>query len=400
MHEYLKKLHEQRNKLVADMRTALDEAAKRDGGLTAEDNDKIKRFDTDIAELDQRMADVAAAIERTSAENDAVKRALDTQTDPTRGDGFEQKMRDFLDGKIRSISVKPEARDLVKGTASAGGNTVETGFYNQLVEHMIASSGILRSGATILRTDSGEDIQIPTTTAHPTAVLVAEGAALTENDPTFAQRTLKAYKYGVMNQVAHELITDTSVDLLGYLARQCGKAVGNAFGAHAITGTGTAQPTGVVTSASTGVTGGTGVGGAFTADNLIDLYYSVIEEYRDDPSAGWLLRDASVATMRKLKDSAGQYLWNPASEPGKPPTFLDKPVRTDPNVAAVALSAKSVVFGAFSAYFVRQVGEIRFERSDEFAFANDLVTFRCLVRMDGITIDQTGAIKVFTGNAA
>ena len=83
-----------------------------------------------------------------------------------------------------------------------------------------------------------------------------------------------------------------------------------------------------------------------------------------------------------------------------PDTLLGKPVVTDPNVAAVALSAKSVAFGDFSAYFVRQVNGVRFERSDDYAFNTDLVTFRALLRGDGLTVDQTGAIKVFTGNAA
>jgi HK97 family phage major capsid protein len=72
---------------------------------------------------------------------------------------------------------------------------------------------------------------------------------------------------------------------------------------------------------------------------------------------------------------------------------------TDPNIAAVGLSAKSVVFGDLAAYFVRVVNGVRFEQSLDYAFNADLVTFRCIIRADGILVDQTGAVKHFIGGA-
>jgi HK97 family phage major capsid protein len=157
----------------------------------------------------------------------------------------------------------------------------------------------------------------------------------------------------------------------------------------------------LVTAASLGVTGATtAAAGKFTADELIDLFYSVIAPYRNSSSCGWLMRDTTMGAVRKLKDTTGQYLWQPSIQVGVPDTLLSKPVNTDPNVAAVALGAKSVVFGDFSQYFVRQVNGIRFERSDDFAFNTDLTTYRCIVRADGDLVDTTGAIKYFIGNAA
>jgi HK97 family phage major capsid protein len=126
----------------------------------------------------------------------------------------------------------------------------------------------------------------------------------------------------------------------------------------------------------------------------------VIAPYRNSPACAWLMRDATIATVRKLKDSQNQYLWQPSMQIGAPDVLLGKPVFTDPNVAATATSAKSVIFGDMSAYYVRIAGGIRFERSDDFAFQSDLVTFRCIVRGDGILADQTGAVKVFAGGAS
>ncbi|GAA3472966.1 hypothetical protein GCM10018965_075190 [Nonomuraea roseola] len=205
---------------------------------------------------------------------------------------------------------------------------------------------------------------------------------------------------GNLVQLSSELTTDTGVDLLGYLARAAGRAIGNAFGAHLVTGTGTNQPSGVAVVATTGKTGGAGVAGAFTADDLIDLFFSVIEPYRMSPSCSWMLRDASIAAARKLKDGQGQYIWQPGLVAGAPDTILGKPVRSDPNVAAIGTGAKSVLFGDFGAYFVRMVNGIRFERSDDYAFNTDMVTFRALLRGDGLLADQTGAIKAFVGGAA
>ena len=103
-------------------------------------------------------------------------------------------------------------------TAGAGGNVVPTSFYDQLIAHLIEVSGIMQAGATVLTTDSGESLQIPKTTAHSTGALTAEAAAIAASDPTFGQVTLGAFKYAVLVQVSNELITDTAVDLLGYLA--------------------------------------------------------------------------------------------------------------------------------------------------------------------------------------
>lgn len=264
---------------------------------------------------------------------------------------------------------------------------------------MIEVSGVLQ---TLLRTASGEQIQVPKTTAHssPSGAPIAEAGTLASSDPTFGQVPLDAYKYGILLQISHELLNDTGVDLAGYLARQAERALGNWLGGRLVVGTGTNQPNGVVTAATVGKTGGAGVAGMFTGDDLIDLFYSVIAPYRNSSSCAWMMKDSSIAGLRKIKDTTGQYLWAPGLTAGAPDTVLGKPLVTDPNVAAVALSAKSVVFGDFSTYFVRQVETLRFERSDDYAFNTDLVSYRAVVRADGDLVDTTGSIKVFQGNAA
>lgn len=293
-----------------------------------------------------------------------------------------------------------EFRVLSKLSAGAGANLVKTSFYDRLVAHLIEVSGLMMAGPTILNTSTGEEILIPKTTSHSTGALVAEAGTIGASDPVFAQVPLDAYKYGLLLQISHELANDVSVDLLGYLAMEAGRAVGNALGSALVIGTGSSQPQGVVPVATVGVTGGTGVTGGFTSDNIIDLFYSVIGPYRNSQSCGWLLKDSSMASIRKLKDSTGQYLWQPSLQLGIPDLLLGKPIHTDPFVPAVALNARSVLFGDFSQYYVRLVEGLRFERSDDFAFNTDLITYRCLLRGDGDLVDVTGAIKAFVGAAS
>lgn len=299
---------------------------------------------------------------------------------------------------IRSGARGTEFRDLVVGTATAGGNTVPTSFVRALYDFLEVFSGMRRTNATIITTAGGEKLEFPKVTTGGTAVLTAEGSAIAENDPTFGKMTLDAFKYGQLLQYSFELAQDTGVDLLGFAARDFGRALGRATDTAYVLGTGSNEPQGIMTAAGTGTTGGTGVLGVPTFDDLITMVYSVNEEYRQ--GAQWLMRDATAAAIRKLKDNDGQYLWQPSQQVGTPDRLLGFEVVTDPNVAATGVDANSLAFGDFSTFYIRDVGAVRIERSDDFAFANDLATWRGVLRTDSDLIDLTGSIQVFRGGTA
>lgn len=388
--------------------------------FTAEETQTWERLNGEMNALGSRVKELEELhnAEQEMSEQRARFANVITAPEGRSGDGdLEERVRAFLRGESRALEFRltgdakrdvhnrlrvTEQRDLSKLTAGAGAATVPTGFVARLYEHLVEESAVRRTGAAVLTTDSGESLLVPKTTTHPTAALVAEAAALAESDPVFAQVTLGAFKYGVLVQVSSELITDTGVDLLGYLARQCGLALGRASGAHFVTGTGTAggggtQPEGVMTNITAGKTGATGQTTTVTTDDLIDLYHSLVSGYRT--RGVWLTLDASLAKIRKLKDTTNQFLWQPGLTLGAPDLLLGRPVVTDPNVAAMAANAKSIAFGDFEAYYtIRDVSSLRFERSDDFAFANDLVSFRALIRTDGRVIDTT-AVKSYVNSA-
>jgi len=290
--QYIKTLREKRNTLWEQAKGLLDAAEADKRELTGEEEQTYQRLNADLDRIDERVKELAEAEQRTKDADAAFSQLLDRPVEGPAKERSNDGLRAFLRGETRSFEIRPQEpvdfRTLVKGTATAGGNTVRTSFYNRLVEYMIESSGLLAAGPTVLNTESGEPIEIPVVTAFSTATLVPEGGQIPTSEPAFGKRTLGAYKYGELMKVSSELLTDTAVDLEGFLARQAGRALGNAFGAAALTGTGTNQPAGLVNSASAGITGETGATGGFTADNLIDLYYSVIAPYRNSSSAGWL----------------------------------------------------------------------------------------------------------------
>src|SRR6516165_9704456 len=309
-------------------------------------------------------------------------------------------------GRALEIRRAPELgpinyRVLTAGTGGTASAIIPTDFYDMLIAHLIEVSGVMQCGPTVLNTGGGETLQVPKTTAHSTAASAAQAGTLPTSDPTFGMQPLSAFKYGIMLQVARELIDDTAVDLLGYLAMQAGRALGNAFGNDLVNGTGTGQPAGLVSTATVGVTGSvTGVAGAPSYANLVDLEYSVIAPYRQSRSCYWLAADKTIGGFRLLLDSQNRPIWEPSMVLGSPDLMLGKPLVADPFVPAVATSAKSVFFGDFAQYAVRLVGPVRFERSDDFAFQTDLVSFRAIIRGDGSLIDRTGAcMKYYVGPA-
>jgi HK97 family phage major capsid protein len=412
MSEVAKRLRERRANVWEQAKTLADKAADENRAFSGEEEGSWASLNAELDALDKRIKAVIDGEQRAKDTEDAYSKL--EQKPQVRGAAAGEdseapevaQLRAMLRGEAgapRGCEVKPTARvnfrTLSKLTAGAGANTVKTSFYDQLVAHMIETSSVLGAGVTILNTNSGETIQIPKTTAHSSAAIVAEAGTIGASDPAFGQASLGAYKYGVMLQLSRELVDDTSVDLEGYLAMETGRALGNALGAHLISGTGTSQPRGILADTTLGVTTSTGVVGVPSADNLIDLYYSVIAPYRNSRNAAYLMKDTTVGALRKVKDTTGQYLWQPSLQAGEPDRFGSVPVLTDPFMPATALNAKSVVFGDFSRYFVRLVGGVRFERSDEFAFSTDLITYRALLRADGALMDTTGALKHIVGAA-
>ena len=389
MSDYIKQQADARARAWEEAKSLLDSAASENRDLSAEENEKYNKINAELENRAKVIETIKADQEREMRAMEAMK-GLENQARPeevsasTKNDA--DAIRSLARGDIRSYDF--EKRDVTKGST---GSPVPTSFYNQVL--LVARHvGPMLETSTILNTAGGENLQIPSLSTYSTGTVTTEGNAIGESDPVFNEFvTLNAYKYSFLTQVSRELIEDSGVDILGFLATQTGNAMGYAINNALTVGTGTVQPNGIVTRAGSAVTG-TSLNP--TADNLIDLVYSVDTAGRRLPGTGFQMNATSIASVRKLKDNAGQYLFTPSLSADARDMLLGYPIFENPAMATAASAVKPVIFGHLPSYYVRQVGGLRLDRSDDFAFSSDLVTFRATFRVDGNLI-QTSHVKYF-----
>ena len=378
MKEYLDRQVEIRQQAWHQAKAIIDVATAEKRDLSAEEEQTYSRLND---ELNERAATIAKLREDESRElrMDAATREIADQVRPVASASVNEDVamiRALIKGESRSANF--ERRDVLK---SSTGSPVPTSFYNQVIMKARLVAPVLAT-STVLNTAGGENLQIPRLSTYSVGTVNAEAAALGESDPAFsAFITLGAFKYGFLTQVSQELLEDSGVDMLSFLADQVGNALGFAVGSALTVGTGTLEPTGIVTASSVGGTSGTATG--FTADNLIDLYYSLDGAARQLPGVGWMMTGQSIGRVRKLKDTAGNYVFQPGLSLDSPDMLLGKPIYENPSMAEATTGTKSVIVGHLPSYYVRSVGGIKLDRSDDFAFSSGLATFRAQFRVDG-----------------
>jgi HK97 family phage major capsid protein len=392
---YLQRLVDAQNRDLHSARSFVERAESEKREMSVEER---TAWDAINAEMDKRQAHIAevrADDARTADIEASVAFAPEVRVSvPERRESDADIVRKLVAGDIRSYNF--ERRDLNTVDDSA---VVPQSFYDIIQESLVTVGPMLDGGiVTLLNTASGEDIKVPVEATRPAATAIAEGTSITELDPTFSNITLKSQKVAVLTKISRELMQDSGIDIMGYLGRTLGTSVGIRVNNLLTVGTGTTVPNGIVTAAGSGVVGGTAVSGAFTADNLIDLAHSVDGAYVRLGGA-FMMRRASIGAVRKLKDTAGNYLFAPAATVGSPDTLLGFPIVENPDVPAIALGAKSVLFGYHGSYHVRQVGGIEVARSDDAYFASDEIGVRLTIRVWG-DLGQSAAVKYFIGNAA
>lgn len=259
-----------------------------------------------------------------------------------------------LGGEVRAQSI---------GTTTAGGFLVPPGYWLRISEVLKAYGGILGI-SNVITTATGQPLQWPNNddTANIGAIL-GENTVVTEVDVTLGQRILNAWTYSSNSiLVSLQLLQDSAFDLDSFITRKLGMRVGRALAIHLATGTGTNQPTGIMTTVGTGVTGTTtGKVGAPQYADLVDLTHAVDPAYRAGGNVRFVMHDLTLAAIRKLVDTQGRPLWVPAQSSttisgSNPDTILGYPITIDQAIPATAVSTKSVLFGDFEAgYVVRQV---------------------------------------------
>jgi HK97 family phage major capsid protein len=408
---YLDSLQEAQKRDLHEARGYLERAESEKRELSVEERTAWDALNVQMDSRQEHIHQVRSAEQRDSRVADAMNAAPEVRTEAApvveeRTDA--DIIRALARGDMRKFTF--ERRALSTNTSTKGPETVPQSFYDVIQEQLATLSPMLDNNVvTVLNTNSGEDIKVPVQTARMAGTAVAEAAVYGESEPLFANLTLRSHKVGSLTVISDELIADSGIDIVSFLGRQMGIALGTAVGSLLTVGTGTIQPAGIVwaTGTAPAVTGGTGVGGAFTADNLIALMHAVDTVYAAQPGAGFMMSRATLGSVRALKGAEG-YLFQPYSDAGTPGRLLGYPVYENPWVPAQGTAAtsapilgKSVLFGDLRAYHTRVVGGIEILRSEDAYFTSDQVAFKARIRIGGdLGGGRTDAVKFFRGGTA
>ena len=186
---------------------------------------------------------------------------------------------------------------------------------------------------------------------------------------------LDAYKLHVAIKITEELLYDSAFPLENYIITEFGKALGNAEEDAFLNGDGKGKPTGIFNATDGGHLVGT-LTAALKSDDLFDLVYALKRPYRKN--ASFIMNDATLAQLRKLKDNNGAYIWQPSYQAGEPDRVLGYQVRTSAYAPADAIS-----FGDYKYYNIGDRGTRSFKQLNELFAGNGMIGMVAKERVDG-----------------
>ena len=392
-------LMERRSTIIAEAQEIARKGVSEGRDLTVEEQtgfdqriaeaDSLAKRASDIAEGEQRARDLEESFrkatgrgegdERRNEEGDFAKWAREARN----GDSFD--LPNVIGAERRALAA---VRSGETRAMSASAGLGKDGVYGTLWEYAVSASQILQAGADVINTSDGNTLPLPAVTAHATGASAAASAPLTASDAGLTTVDLSVTKDAYITLVPSELLSDATFDLEGYLARAAGRELGRLITNRAEA----AAIAGFTLSGANPASGSVGAAtGAVFSDALIDLFHSVKPEYRTNSS--WVMADPVAGMVRKTKDGSGQYVWERSLVPGNPLTIDNKPIYIGTTFDSTAAATKKIVyFGNWEALKVRIAGGLRFERSNDYAFGNDQVAFRAVVRSGAVVVDPN-AVK-------
>jgi len=371
MSDFVKRQQELKANLTMQIREVIDGAESEGRGLDQAELTKIERIEADI-ENAQRSIETASKAEERAAEVALASRGFEVVEE---GRGDAEIFRSMARGEVRFHEFKnSEKRALV-----ASANTVPVDFLDRVFNLAKLVGPYLETSEVFVR-DSGSDLRIPVMSGYSTASEVTEGSAISESNPTYSSILLNPAKQAFIVQLSNELVADAGFDIESNVAEQAGVAIGTRANAviHAA----------VTAVAGSGVTAGTT--NAITADELIDLAYSVDGMARMLPGAAYMVNTSTLGAIRKLKDNDGRYILDVVA--GGPSTILGHPVLENPAVADIGTGNKAVFFGHWPSVKVSTTG-LQVAVSTDAYFANDITGYRFTYRLGAGVANGASHIK-------
>lgn len=376
----IQELMEKRNKMWDAAKKFVDTHENENGILTDEDAATYAKMEKEIEDMtaaidrqtkaEQREAELSRPVNSPLTGKPYMAPKTEDEKKGRASDEYRKSMLTALRTNFRQIS-----NVLQKGVDADGGYLVPDEYDSRLIK-VLEGENIMRRLGTKINTSGEHKINIAAT--NPAAAWIEEGGALSFGDATFDQKILDAHKLHVAIKVTEELLYDNAFGLENHIITQFGKALANAEEDAFLNGTGTGQPFGIF-NATKGGQVVTTLTAALKADDLIDLVYALKRPYRKN--ASFIMNDAILAQIRKLKDNNGAYIWQPSYQAGEPDRVLGYEVHTSPFAPA-----DGIAFGDYSYYNIGDRGTRSFKQLNELFAGNGMIGFVAKERVDGILV--------------
>ena len=372
----MKEMIEKRAKLWDTAKSFVDTHQDESGVLSKEDTETYNKMEKEIEDLtvaidrqqraDRRDAELSKPVNTPIVVKPSVVTTEEEKTG-TASNEYKDAMMAAMRSNFRNVS------NVLQEKVDADGGYLVPDEYDKRLIDVLEEENIMRKLATKITTAGQHKINIAAT--KPAAAWIEEGGALSFGDATFSQIYLDAYKLHVAIKVTEELLYDNAFGLENYILTQFGKALANAEEDAFLNGTGTGKPTGIFAASGGGQVVAT-LTAAIKSDDLIDLVYGLKRPYRK--KASFIMNDATLASLRKLKDNNGAYIWQPSYKEGEPDRVLGYPVHTS------AFAPKNAIaFGDYSYYNIGDRGSRSFADLRELFAGNGMVGFVAKERVDG-----------------
>lgn len=396
----LYELIEQRNKTWNAARAFAESHQNAEGVMSDEDNATYERMESEIMNLSREINRMQRAEAMEAELNKPTSAPLTGKPDSTSftGSGKVGRASDAYKSAMLTAlrtNFKQVSNALQEGIDANGGYLVPSEWDSRLIDTLNEECIMRRLGTTI--TTSGEH-KINVAATKPAAAWVEEGEALEFSDATFSQVILDAYKLSVAVKVSEELLYDSAFDLENYIIEQFATAISNAEEDAFLNGDGNNKPLGIFADNGGAQIGVTTDGTEISGDDIVDLVYSLKRPYRKN--AAFILSDSTLAAIRKLKDSNGNYIWQPALSAGEPDHLLGYPVFTSQFAPTIEAGRPAIAFGDFSYYNLADRGSRSFAELRELFAGNGLIGMVCKERADGkLVLPESVQLLVIGGGA-
>lgn len=387
----MNELIEKRNNLWGDAKKFAEEHKTKDGTLSAEDYKTYEQMEKQIQdytneierlkrekEMEDMMSKPTSEPITTNPAN-TQKQNPDNYSNQANAPSF-RATKEYKNAMLKALrtNFRQLSNVLQEGVDASGGYLVPEEYDERLIQKL-EKENIIRKLATKITTSGEHRINIAAT--KPAALWVEEGGALTFGEAAFEQISLDAHKLHVAVKVTDELLYDNAFNLQDHLINQFASALANAEEDAFLNGDGNKKPTGIFNETGGGEVGITSASEKLTADEIINLIYSLNRPYRKN--AKFIMHDSSLSVIRKLKDNNGAYMWQPSTQAGEPDKLMGYDILTSPYAPQIEKGKSAIAFGDFSYYNIGDRGVRAFQELKELFADNGMVGFVMKERVDG-----------------